>query len=348
MIKIKWFQAGIFYFFVFLIACLIYVFPPVYYLSLFGFSASIVTLFYTAFMVSLIITFYLRTKVTFKPLKLLVYVGMVLGFYGFFLALLGMFLQQFVPVYYVIVGFPILLVSIILYGFFNATKLVPIFINIKSKKVNKPYHFAFISDVHLGSQSTTHLIKILDLIKQQPVDALLIGGDLIDSCSFNIDDLNVLKKLPIPIYFVTGNHEFYLKDSENLIAQLNNYNINNIDFKHVIHKHIRLIGIGDNAKKSEKINFLKRLPSSNLFTILIIHKPSLWPDISSYCDLMLSGHTHAGQLFPFQWFVKLQFPFYYGYRLVNELHGYVSSGAGCWGPNVRIGSNNEVVFIKIE
>ena len=88
-------------------------------------------------MVSLIITFYLRTKVTFKPLKLLVYVGMVLGFYGFFLAILGMVLQQFAPVYYVIVGFPILLVSIILYGFFNATKLVPIFINIKSKKVNK-------------------------------------------------------------------------------------------------------------------------------------------------------------------------------------------------------------------
>ena len=90
------------------------------------------------------------------------------------------------------------------------------------------------------------------------------------------------------------------------------------------------------------------MPVSDLFTVLMVHKPSLWSDIAPYCDLMLSGHTHAGQLFPFQWLVKLQFPFYFGYRMINNLHGYVSSGSGCWGPNVRIGSNNEVVFIKIE
>ena len=220
--------------------------------------------------------------------------------------------------------------------------------NIQSKKVVKPYLFAFISDVHLGSQSITHFVKILDLIKQQEsVDALLIGGDLIDSSSFNVEELSVLKNLRIPIYFVTGNHEFYLKDSANVLSKLNNYNINNIDFKAVIHNHIRLIGIGDNAKKTNKLNFLKTLPVSDLFTVLIVHKPFLWPDIAPYCDLMLSGHTHAGQLFPFQWLVKLQFPFYYGYRMINNLHGYVSSGSGCWGPNVRIGSNNEVLFIKI-
>ena len=75
-------------------------------------------------------------------------------------------------------------------------KLVPKFITIQSDKVIKPYSFAFISDVHLGSQSITHFVKILDLIKQQEsVDALLIGGDLIDSSSFNVEELSVLKKL---------------------------------------------------------------------------------------------------------------------------------------------------------
>ena len=60
---------------------------------------------------------------------------------------------------------------------------------------------------------------------------------------------------------------------------------------------------------------------------------------------MLSGHTHNGQIFPFNLLVKLQFKYIYGLYKEKTSRLYVSSGIGCWGPKMRIGSNNEIVYI---
>ena len=62
---------------------------------------------------------------------------------------------------------------------------------------------------------------------------------------------------------------------------------------------------------------------------------------------MLSGHTHNGQIFPFNLLVKLQFKYIYGLYKDGTSNFYVSSGIGCWGPKMRIGSNNEIVQILI-
>ena len=62
---------------------------------------------------------------------------------------------------------------------------------------------------------------------------------------------------------------------------------------------------------------------------------------------MLSGHTHNGQIFPFGLLVKLKFKNLYGNYNKNSSNLYVSSGAGCWGPRMRLGTSNEIVKISI-
>ena len=77
-------------------------------------------------------------------------------------------------------------------------------------------------------------------------DLLLIGGDFIDSSSFNLDELDILKNLKKPIFFISGNHEYYIKDYENKLKNLKNYDISFLDNESFKFKKLNLIGISDN------------------------------------------------------------------------------------------------------
>ena len=104
----------------------------------------------------------------------------------------------------------------------------------------------------------------------------------------------------------------------------------------------------NNTPLKEKAAYLDTLEENERFTILMVHQPSLWPRVEDKCDLMLSGHTHSGQMFPFHYLVRLQFPYYYGFHKMNKAAAYISSGCGCWGPKIRLGSHNEIVLISID
>ena len=75
---------------------------------------------------------------------------------------------------------------------------------------------------------------------------------------------------------------------------------------------INLIGIDDLQSKYSKIKFVEKLNKKNLFNLVLSHKPDIWDNIKCKSDLMLSGHTHNGQIFPFNFLVKLKFKFIYG------------------------------------
>ena len=81
--------------------------------------------------------------------------------------------------------------------------------------------------------------------------------------------------------------------------------------------------------------------------LILIHKPSIWDQVYNECDLMLSGHTHNGQIFPFNFFVRMQFKFKYGLYTFNNSKLYVSSGSGTWGPKMRLGTVNELIFFHL-
>jgi predicted MPP superfamily phosphohydrolase len=89
------------------------------------------------------------------------------------------------------------------------------------------------------------------------------------------------------------------------------------------------------------------LLNDNKFNLLAVHQPSLWKLVKNNVDLMLSGHTHNGQIFPFNLLVKIQFPQIYGLYKEEENNLYVSSGVSTWGPKIRIGSQNEIININL-
>ena len=297
----------------------------------------------------ILIVYYLRSHSTFKPLKIFVYEGLGIGFISFLIILISLLFNSFNSISEKYIGVMSLLIIVIIsiYGMFNARKVLLKNINIESSKINKSYNIIFISDVHLGTNTSKHLSKILNKIQTLEYDFLLIGGDLIDSSSFKLNDLNLLNNIKKDIYFVNGNHEYYLKDFKNKIEQLKKFKIKVLKNSSIQINEINIIGIDDLQSKFSKINFVEKLNKKNLFNLVLSHKPDIWDNIKSKNDLMLSGHTHNGQIFPFNFLVKLKFKFIYGIYEYKKSKLYVSSGAGCWGPKLRIGSSNEIVNIQL-
>ena len=105
--------------------------------------------------------------------------------------------------------------------------------------------------------------------------------------------------------------------------------------------------ISDNQKKDNKINIFEQLYDSDYFNLLLVHQPSIWNSLKEKANLTLSGHTHNGQIFPFNLIVKIQFPQIYGVYNHLKNYLYVSSGAATWGPKIRIGSKNEILNIEL-
>ena len=100
-------------------------------------------------------------------------------------------------------------------------------------------------------------------------------------------------------------------------------------------------------KKENKINKFEQLFDSDYFNLLLVHQPSIWNSLKEKANLTLCGHTHNGQIFPFNLIVKIQFPQIYGVYSHLKNYLYVSSGAATWGPKIRIGSKNEILNIEL-
>jgi len=274
---------------------------------------------------------------------------MGIGFISFWIVNICLLIDNFYPTSPPVLGVICFLSIFIItvYSLINGRLINLKSIKILSSKVDEQIRLVFISDTHMGSNSKKHLEKILVKIKNLEFDFLLIGGDFIDSSSFDIDDLDILTNLKKPILFISGNHEYYIKDYEKKLKRLKKYDISFLDNKSFIYKKINFIGISDNLTIENQKNIANKLIQENLFNLILVHKPNLWDHVFEKTDLMLSGHTHNGQIFPFNFFVRLQYKNIYGLyeKLKSKL--YVSSGSGCWGPNMRLGTRNEIVDIVI-
>ena len=306
------------------------------------------SLYYTV-LVSVLVIFYFRTYNTFKPLRIFVYEGMGVGFISFWIINIALLINYIFIINKFYLGIislffiTILSITAFLLATLIKTKKIKIFTN----KINKNYSFIFISDVHLGSNNLNHLKKIISKINMTNFDFLLIGGDLIDSSSFSLQELQIFNKIKKPIIFITGNHEYYLKNSKEKINELKKYNINHLSNNNSVFQDINFIGIDDNVKKGEQISLVHDKYIANKFNVVLVHKPLIWDQIYSTCDLMLSGHTHNGQIFPFNFFVGIRFKYKYGFFKKGKSNLYVTSGVGCWGPKMRLGTFNEIIFFNL-
>ena len=328
---------------------LIFIFPFEVISSWFGRSTSLQeTILSTAF-VYLVCLYYFRSKSSNKIVKFFVYEGMGIGTISLFIVIFILIVSSPLSIndtQKIFIFFIIFFPSII-YGFLNAKNVSVKQLKFSHSKIKKNLSFVFLSDIHIGSNSPKILKKMIPLINQQNPRFVLIGGDLIDSSSFKIQDLDEMKKINAPIYFVTGNHEYYIEDSQKHLNDFKNQNIKILDNESVLVEQINIIGLSDNQKKENKINKFEQLFDSDYFNLLLVHQPSIWNSLKEKANLTLSGHTHNGQIFPFNFIVKIQFPQIYGVYSHLKNYLYVSSGAATWGPKIRIGSKNEILNIEL-
>ena len=346
----KTYQDTVFYLVVFATSYFIYIYPfEILSDLILNEKVSRQNSFYSTLFVSLLVVYYFRSHNSFFLLKLFVYEGMGVGFISFWIINLALMisLTNFLNDYQLGITSLTLIIILSIYGMFNARFIKIKKLSFHSSKIKRKYNFVFTSDIHLGSNSVSSLRKIVTKINKMHYDFLLIGGDLIDSSSFDLTNLSILKSIKKPIFFITGNHEYYIQESKAKLDKLHLYNIILLKNDYHLFEDLNIIGIDDYQTMDNQTKINLTLENKNKFNLTLVHKSSIWPNICNNTDLMLAGHTHNGQIFPFNLFVKIKFNYCFGlYKSANS-HLYVSSGSGCWGPRMRLGSSNEIVYIEL-
>ena len=233
---------------------------------------------------------------------------------------------------------------------------------IKIENLERELKIMHISDVHIGHhRGRDYLAKIVKETNKRNPDLVLITGDLVDAePALKPGVLEPLSDFKAPVFFVEGNHDKYL-GSERVSKLIKEQNVRIIS-NEVIKTHgIQLIGL--DYMKADKNTFdmhpsnhsgtvksvLADIPlKRDVPSILMQHNPvGIQYVEAAGVDLMLSGHTHGGQIFPFTLLAKLVFPFNSGLYQQGNTQVFVSNGAGTFMIHTRLGTFNEINFLRL-
>ncbi|MDP4164218.1 MAG: metallophosphoesterase [Bacillota bacterium] len=253
-----------------------------------------------------------------------------------------------------------LMFIILSYGLFNAyspiVRKYAITIPKKNANINE-LRVAVASDMHFGRLSgVSHLKRLVKIIKGIKPDLILLPGDIIDDEAEPFIDKKmgaIMAELqaPLGVFGVLGNHEYYGGQIPTFIDLMNDINITILtDEVITIGDSFHLLGRKDKTDKNRK-SFAQLLedvdPSYPI--IAMDHQPQDL-EAAQKCgvDILLSGHTHRGQMAPNHLITKKMYELDWGYLKKEQLHAFVSSGFGFWGPPFRIGSRSEVLEIHIK
>jgi hypothetical protein len=251
--------------------------------------------------------------------------------------------------------------AVVIYGYFEALHIRTEHVTVKTNKIPEKigrFRVVQISDVHLGLiVGKSRLKRILRQVKDARPDILVSTGDLVDG---QMDDLEALTDMfqNIPTKYgkfaITGNHEFYA-GIDRALAFTQKAGFTMLRGEGItVSNLINIVGVDDPARKrygpdltvSEKA-LLEKMPREK-FTLFLKHQPVISSESLGMFDLQLSGHTHKGQIFPFNLVTKLYYRMHTGLTKVNgNALLYVSRGSGTWGPPFRFLSPPEVTVIDI-
>jgi hypothetical protein len=213
---------------------------------------------------------------------------------------------------------------------------------------------AMISDLHLGHVRGANFARgIVSRIRQLRPAIVFLAGDLYDGSFADLDALaSPLRGLNAPLgnYFVAGNHE-EIRDPGAHLAAAKNAGLRLLNNEKVVVDGMQIIGMHyHEASHPERLNTaLGKLGiDRQQASVLLVHAPDqLAVAEKAGISLQLSGHTHRGQFFPWTWLTKRMYKqFAYGLQRFGQMLVYTSSGAGTWGPPLRVCSHPEIVLIQ--
>lgn len=246
-------------------------------------------------------------------------------------------------------------------GFYEARKR-PGIVNVTVPLPNLPaafegFRIVQITDIHAGLTVARDFVEtVKEMVNQLKPDLIAFTGDFADGSVAHLRDVVApFAELSAPHgrFFVTGNHEYY-SGVEQWVGEARALGFTALMNEHrMIEKdgaHILLAGVTDvsgghyaPSHKSNPTAALAGAPGNGEVKILMAHQPrSLYESSKLGYDYQLSGHTHGGQFFPWNFMATIGQPFISGLHLFDKTLVYVSKGTGYWGPPIRLGARSEI------
>ena len=260
-----------------------------------------------------------------------------------------------------LIGAAALILSFALTGYGVWNGLSPVVRNINVKIKDLPLEWQGkkviqLTDVHLGAINGSAFIKnIVAEVNALKPEAVFITGDYFDGMDGQLAELaKPLDELNAPqgVFYITGNHETYL-GLQSVFEALGKTKVKVLNDQSVDLSGLTLVGVeypGDFNQKKNIPELLKRLNIKRP-SILLYHEPRQIAEIAAtgLVDLMLTGHTHNGQVWPVKYISRLVYGVYVtGLHKIGDFTEYTSVGTGTWGPPLRTGNRPEIVLITLE
>ncbi|MBW0448259.1 metallophosphoesterase [bacterium M00.F.Ca.ET.228.01.1.1] len=261
---------------------------------------------------------------------------------------------------------PLLAVLSTLIGLFNArrrARVVTIEVPIDDLPAELDgFTIVQISDIHVGPTIKRRYVDaIVDAVNRLKPDLIAVTGDVVDGSVPQLTQhTQPLSRLSARhgAFLVTGNHEYYA-GADAWIDEFRRLGLNVLLNEHVVVEHdgARAVIAGvtdysaghhDPLHRSDPMAAIAGAPGDVLIKVLLAHQPrSAEAAAEAGFTLQLSGHTHGGQFFPWNFFVRFQQPFTAGLARLNGLWVYTSRGTGYWGPPKRLGAPSEITRVRL-
>lgn len=222
------------------------------------------------------------------------------------------------------------------------------------------FRIAVVSDIHLGPLlGRKHTERIVRMINETDADLVAIVGDLVDG---SVEKLgHAAEPLQDLVsregsFFVTGNHEYFVEDTVPWLHELERLGVAPLRNESTAIRRgassFNLAGVNDLAgeERGDPPDYDRALAgvAPSRPTVLLAHQPVMVHEAAARgVDLQLSGHTHGGQTFPFQYIVEAVQPSLAGLSTHQDTQLYVSRGAGFWGPPVRVGAPPDISVLTL-
>ena len=259
----------------------------------------------------------------------------------------------------------LLCVILVVFGVLNARSIKTVNYNITLEGNGNGIRAVLISDLHIGASiGKPRIEKIVDTINGTQSDIVFIAGDIFDGNLDVVQDLagiaSQLKRInaPLGVYAVLGNHDVDRTrgDTQRIEEFLKTAGVTLLqDEARTVRENLHIAGrrdarpIGMNAGRKTPEEICAGLEGT---VIMLDHQPTQFAQIEKAgAALVLCGHTHSGQVFPGNLLTRVIFKMAggtsYGYWRGETMQAVVTSGAGYWGPPLRVGTNSETAVINI-